>query len=76
MQTYPASALYHDQIAQFLVNFSAVRSLDEDLYTVLPACTFPESAPNDQLLLTMDLTADHPGGRCHLFCLVNRVVMF
>lgn len=76
MQTYPASALYHDQLAQALmVSDFPIKSLDTDIYTVLPACTMSPTAPNDQLLLTMDLSANHPGGRCHLLCLVERPIL-
>ena len=77
MQTFPASAVYHDTLASALAVCDApLRSLDTDIYTVLPACTFPASAPSDQLQLTVDLTGNHPGGRCMLICLVERIAIF
>lgn len=77
MQTYPASALYHDQLALALKRCGIkLASLDQDEFTVLPACMLPEpSKQGDQLLLSIDLTANQPAGRCHLFCLVERVAM-
>lgn len=76
MQTLPASALYHDQLAQALVKCDTpISSLDEDMYTVLPACSMAPTNPGDQLLLTLDFTNAFPGGRCHLFCLVERAIV-